>query len=221
MNLLNLLRTQILVLILSYVLSYERKPCTRSIRPQFQWEDIRCYIPPLKPSLLLSSASFLMSHDAATGYINRASLSGGGIIASYGKNQVGTAYEQLQNGARALDLRPKYLTNGTVIFHHGMVNIPVTLNQLLSDVIQWCNENDDELVLLLSSELGYESYIDEYSDDLVAIEAIQSIYSEMGVAYFHCNDVYGLTVEETMQIAELSSGGYLLALDGQVRGSVN
>jgi hypothetical protein len=156
-----------------------------------------------------------MSHDAATGYINRASLSGGGIIASYGKNQVGTAYEQLQNGARALDLRPKYLTNGTVIFHHGMVNIPVTLNQLLSDVIQWCNENDDELVLLLSSELGYESYIDEYSDDLVAIEAIQSIYSEMGVAYFHCNDVYGLTVEETMQIAELSSGGYLLALDGQ------
>jgi hypothetical protein len=76
-------------------------------------------------------------------------------------------------------------------------------------------------VLLLSSELGYESYIDEYSDDLVAIEAIQSIYSEMGVAYFHCNDVYGLTVEETMQIAELSSGGYLLALDGQVRGSVN
>ena len=70
-------------------------------------------------------------------------------------------------------------------------------------------------MLLLASELGYESYNDEYSDDLVAIEAIQSIYSELGVAYVHCNDVYGLTVEETMQIAELSSGGYLLALDGQ------
>lgn len=98
-----------------------------------------------------------------------------------------------------------------------MVNIPITLKQLVSEVIQWCNENNDELVLLLASELGYESYNDEYNDDLVAIEAIQSIYSELGVAYVHCNDVYGFTVEETMQIAELSSGGYLLALDGQDR----
>lgn len=92
MGLSNLLSAHVLVLIFSFVLSYERKPCTRSIRPQFQLQDggIPCYVPPLNPSLLLSSASFLMSHDAATGYINRASISGGGIIASYGKNQVGT-----------------------------------------------------------------------------------------------------------------------------------
>lgn len=211
--------TSLLVLILTsllaIVIGYERKPCTRSVRPQFQLPD--CFVPPMDSSLLLSSASFLMSHDAATGYIKRTSLSGGGVIASYGKNQVGTAYDQLNNGARALDLRPKYLNNGTVIFHHGMVNIPVTLEQLVSDVVRWCGENDDELVLLLASELGYESSEDEYSDDNPAITAIASVYSALGVSYVHCNDLYGLTVEETMEIAALSSGGYLLALDGQDR----
>ena len=197
------------------VSGFERKPCTRSVRPQFQLPD--CYVPPMNPSLLLSSVSFLMSHDAATGYIKRTSLSGGGVIASYGKNQVGTAYDQLNNGARALDLRPYYLTNGTVIFHHGLVNIPVTMEQLVSDVVRWCGENDDELVLLLSSELGYESYNDQYSDDLVAIQAISSIYNKLGVSYLKCTDVYGLTVEETMELASLPFGGYALALDGQDR----
>jgi hypothetical protein len=155
-----------------------------------------------------------MSHNAATGYIKRASLAGGGMTASYAKNQVGTAYDQLNDGSRALDLRPKYLANGTVIFHHGSANLPVTLEQLVSDAVKWCGENENELVLLFSSELGYESKDDEYNNYNAAIDAMATVFKKFGVTYIHCNDVYGLTVEETMKLAALPSGGYLVALDG-------
>jgi hypothetical protein len=168
----------------------------------------------MNKDLLLSSASFLMSHDAATGYIKRTSLAGGGMTASYAKNQVGTVYDQLNDGARALDLRPKYLANGTVVFHHGSANLPVTLEQLVSDAVKWCGENENELVLLFNSELGYESKDDEYNNYKDAIDAMATVFSKFGVAYLHCNDVYGLTVAETMQLAALPSGGYLVALDG-------
>jgi hypothetical protein len=203
------------VTVMVVVLGYERKPCTRIVRPQFQLPD--CYVPDMNPSMLLSSASFLMSHNAATGYIKRGSLAAGGMTASYAKNQVGTAYDQLNDGARALDLRPKYLANGTVIFHHGSANLPVTLEQLVSDAVRWCNENDDELVLLLNSELGYESKDDEYDNYNAAIEAMATVFNNLGVPYLHCNDVYGLTVAETMEIAALPSGGFLVALDGHNR----
>ena len=126
---------------------YKRKPCVQ--RRQFQFPD--CYIPDLDPSQLLSSASFLFSHDAGTGYMKPGVPST--FISSYAKTQIGTAYDQLNDGARALDLRPKLLNNGTVVLQHGFVTIPVTLNDLVSDAMRWCAENSDELVLLLHSNL--------------------------------------------------------------------
>ena len=171
-------------------------------------------------SILLSSASFLMSHDAATGYIRKGSLSPfGRLVASYSKNQVGTAYDQLNGGARALDLRPKLLANGTVIFHHGDINIPVSFEQLVSDAVKWCSDNDDELVLLLSTNFAYQSSNDDDNNDddngYALVSAMSSVYKKLGVPYYHCSAVYGLTVAETMELAALPSGGYLLALDGQ------
>jgi hypothetical protein len=41
------------------------------------------------------------------------------------------------------------------------------------------------------------------------------VYQELGVTYLHCHDVYDMTVGQVMELAALSSGGYLLALDGQ------
>jgi hypothetical protein len=189
--------------------AYKRKPCTRSVRTQFQFPD--CYAPDLDPSQLLSSASFLMSHDSATGYLRKGFPSS--AISLYAKNQIGTAYQQLNDGARALDLRPKLLQNGTVVLQHGVVTIPITLKVLVSDAIRWCNENQDELVLLFHSNLKYE--FDNVTNDggATAVAALSAVYKNLGVAYVECDDINGITVQEAMEMAVLPGGGYLLALD--------
>jgi hypothetical protein len=189
--------------------SYKRTPCTGSAASQFQFPG--CYIPDMNTSLLLSEASFLMAHNAATGYIQKGSTGSAGLTWRYSKNQVGSVYEQLNNGARALDLRPKLLANGTVIFQHDAINIFVSFERLLTDAVNWCGENNDELVLLLPSNFAYQSS----TNDNTLVSAVSSIYNKLGITYAHCNAVYGLTVAKTMELAALPSGGFLLALDGQ------
>ena len=189
--------------------AFHRSPCTRSSRLDFQLEE--CYIPPLSSSILLSSASFLMSHDAATGYIKSTELSKTGLSSPYSKTQSGSVEQQLNDGARALDLRPKLLANGTVVFQHGVIQIPVSFHDLVADAVRWCGNNDNELVLLLPSNFAYESASSSYS----IVSAMSDVYQDIGVNYLHCNEVYGLTVGEAMELARLPSGGYLLALDGQ------
>ena len=114
-------------LLAALVNSYERKPCTHSIRRQFQFPE--CYVPDLDPSQLLSSTSFIFSHGSATGYLQKGFPSS--VISLYAKNQIGTVYDQLNDGARALDVRPKLLHNGTVVLHHGAITIPVSLERLV------------------------------------------------------------------------------------------
>ena len=120
----------------------------------------------------------MFSHDAATGYLRAGQPNPWGqAITLYAKNQVGDAYQQLDDGARALDLRPMLLANGTMIYHHGGVNIPVSKERLTDDVVRWCADNPTELVLLLHSELGYEDASSVYDDNgaLLAIEAMQNV----------------------------------------------
>jgi len=128
-----------------------------------------------------------MAHDAATGYLplstkdsnealaNHAAMSqqeaysssnswkaiSKDFLALYGKTQVGTVYDQLNHGARALDLRPKLYTNGTIGFHHGsLIDIPlssITLGNLLEDAKQWCKDNPKELVIIFHSKMVHEA----------------------------------------------------------------
>jgi hypothetical protein len=191
--------------------AFKHRNCRRAISVQFQFPD--CFIPSMNPYMLLSEASFLMSHDAATGYLtSKRGVSGiSGATNLYAKNQRGSVYDQLNNGARALDVRPRLLQNGTVLLHHGAIGISVTLKTLVLDAIRWCNENPDELVLIFHSNLVYQQNVQPDAD--TAANALSQVYNRLGVAYAECDDIYGATVQETMEMAELSSGGYLLALD--------
>lgn len=111
----------------------------------------------MNPNLLLSEASFLLSHDAATGYITR-DVSKSGLTRRYTQTVRGTFYDQLDSGARALDLRPLLLLNGTVVYQHGIIRIDQTsFERSLDDVLRWCRENPHELVILLSSHSQYET----------------------------------------------------------------
>eukprot|EP00934_Nitzschia_sp_Nitz4_P006805 Nitzschia sp. Nitz4//scaffold266_size26515//8448//9698//NITZ4_008255-RA/size26515-processed-gene-0.2-mRNA-1//1//CDS//3329544862//6795//frame0 len=156
-----------------------------------------------------------MAHDAATGYLtNHHGMSL--PINLYAKNQVGTVYQQLQDGARALDVRPHLLLNGTVLLHHGMITIPVSLQTLVQDARQWAQENPSELVLVLHHNMGYESGISPSAD--VAVSALSQVYQSLGVPYVSCDDVVDFTVEQVMELARLGNdndNGYLLALDRQ------
>jgi hypothetical protein len=198
-----------------------------------------CYAPSINQDLYLNEASFVMAHDAATGYIhtksnNNNDLSssgeyaaeswegsddgiiyndgyqnqGGniwnkiptGLLALYGKTQVGSVYQQLNDGARALDLRPKIYNNGTVGFHHGSaINIPITsitLGGLLEDAKQWCNDNPKELVILFHHELTHEAGYNGLSsqvyteiDDFYANEEVAA-YDEDDAEQDEVNDYY-------------------------------
>lgn len=197
-------------------LAYKHPHCDRAHRAQFQFPD--CYIPSHSDSILFHEASFLMSHDAATGYIRPGDFSKRGLAWAYAKNQFGSVYQQLSDGARALDLRPKLLANGTVIFQHGsLISIPVSLEQVVSEAIQWCGEkgHQDELVLLLPSNFQYENASSSFYADQAMFSAMRTVYEKLGVTYLHCSAVYGLTVGQVKELSELASGGYLLALDGQ------
>ena len=139
-----------------FALAFQHNSCTSDVSRQFQFSG--CYLPDLADDLLLSEAGFVMSHDSATGYLKKSSrLMSNGATNLYAKNQIGDAYQQLDDGARALDVRPKLLTNGTVVLHHGALPIAVTLEELVRDARRWAVDNPDELVLILHSNFAYAS----------------------------------------------------------------
>ena len=193
-------------------LGYHRTPCSQQASLDFSFPD--CYVPDQNENLLLSEASFLFAHDAATGYI-KLGVSKAGLSSFYSKTQLGTLYDQLNNGARALDLRPWLYNNGTVAFHHGAIRISTTFESALEHVTQWVTENPTELVLLLTSHFGYENS-NQYNDDAYAmVNALKSIYAAFGITYLSCVDIEGWTVGEAMEVAAVANGqGYVLALDG-------
>jgi len=331
------------ILLTTFCNAYHRAPCKKvSLRRQFQFSD--CYVPNLNPDLYLNQASFVMSHDAATGYLNinnnndddgsgTGTSTGTGatseysseydgvdnmnnaeyndgddnnnnnnnnaahpsrwntittkLLSLYGKTQAGTVYEQLNDGARALDLRPKIYSNGTVGFHHGsLIDIPlnsITLGGLLKDAKQWCNDNPKELVIIFHSELVHEAgynglssmvYLEVDVDDAYGVDdatddannvddangvddayagdnaynaddanaaddanqaddgaqeqqyqyeyyysgiaKMREVYEELGVPYYPCGKLTGLTVGGAMEMADLSKTGgkgYLIAVD--------
>lgn len=186
---------------------YHRRPCTVAARSDFALPS--CYLPPQNPDLLVSETSFVLSHNSATGYITPNSLSKAGLSWWYSKTQIGSVYQQLNDGARALDLRIKY-TNRT-IFQHGSVEILVDFETVIHDAVKWCRDNPDELVLVLPSHF-------DVSDDnrYTMMVEMEAIYSKYGLSHFACAEMYGLTVGEVTALAQLASGiGYLIVLDGQ------
>ena len=202
--------------ILSDVEGYEHQPCGRSVASQFSFEH--CYLPPMNESLPLWRASFVMSHDSATGYLHHSNNQGAisGATNLYAKNQIGSVYQQLQDGARALDIRPKLLQNGTLILHHGSININVKFEAMVEDAKRWCAENPDELVLIDHGNFNYENATATGGPSAdVAVGALSDIYNKLSVTYVECSAFYGLSVGETMELASLATGGggYLLAMD--------
>lgn len=186
-----------------------------------------------------------MSHNSATGYLNvrnnNSTYHSAGakdqmktavanrVLGMYGKTQVGSVYEQLNNGARALDLRPKIYANNSIGFHHGdLIDVPLTsidLAGLIEEVKLWCKDNPHELILIFHSELVHElgyAYLSsavelDYGYVYAGIAAMKQVYDAASVPYYSCEELSNfLTVADVMKMANLSTSdgqGYLLAVD--------
>jgi hypothetical protein len=97
------------------------------------------------------------------------------------KSALSTIYDQLNDGARALDVRPKLLHNGTVVLQHTAVTIPVSLERLVMDALTWCTENPDELVLILHSNMAYEFSNVTNDGGELALTALAQVYNALRV----------------------------------------
>jgi hypothetical protein len=151
----------------------------------------------------LNRLPMLMSHDAGTGY----GMSGlGRVLTAQTQTQLEGFQGQLNCGIRAFDIRP-YLTGtknwgsrrvGEMKMHHGGYIVDKSLKEALQDVVNWANQNPDELILLLFSHpAGFDKKVDA--------EEIRSkcwdILKELQIPYWDSSQVKGATVKQAYEKA--------------------
>jgi len=115
--------------------------------------------------------------------------------------QKGTFYDQLNSGARALDLRVTLDDEGALRFKHGEFIISeVTFDAAISDVLTFHKKQPTEVIMLIPSHI-YEEGV---------TELIESSFSSNGIPIVDCDDLNGATVASIISTA----GSTLFALFG-------
>lgn len=150
----------------------------------------------------LNEWPMIMAHDAATTYLHE-----GSGIAQWAKTQVdgGTA-SLLSCGARAFDWRPKLLENGSLVMHHGGVQISYDMRTAVQDIILWLQKNgtsmQDMVVLGITDCVGGDN----------CTQAVARLLKELEVPFItDCSVLNNLTVSQAALYSSLPTGGSLLA----------
>lgn len=165
------------------------------------------------PGALVREWPVLYSHNAGTGYMTTSNvlvLSGADAIYNLAsasqllllsQNHVGTFADQLNCGARGLNVRPQ-VHEGRLIMHHGFVGVDVLLSDALDDVVAWANANPSELVILGISQCdGADCDVD--SDAVMTSKGFH-IYDDCSSA------LSTLNVTDARLAGELSGGGSVI-----------
>ena len=147
----------------------------------------------------LISYPMIMSHDAASGEISE---DRDHVVADWTKTQSVGLVAQLGCGVRAFDYRPTY-QDGTIYAHHGGITIHVEMKQSLQDIINWANQNPDDLIILYLSHWDGDGCKEAVTDLLTSFQ-INTITT--------CNTLATLTYAEAKAASQLANGGYLLAI---------
>ena len=168
-------------------------------------------------SVKLNEYAILMSHDAATGYMQRDH-----VVADWAITQSVDLIGQLDCGARSFDYRPYYY-NGTLFAHHGNrinviilimssnclifiggVKVPHLMSNSLDEVMSWGAANPSEFVMF---------YISACDGDGGCMDASKSlVLSKNMYAITDCSELTSLTVEEVYSRSLLANGGHVFAL---------
>ncbi len=155
-------------------------------------------------SMLLSEMPMVLSHNAATSYMPMGNVFGNVYMQSslYAKNQlVGTFSDQLNCGARALDLELFY-DGDTVGFAHGPVRIQeINFQDGLDNILSWSKKNPDELVLLM---------MDCPAGTELCSSRVTDILKDKNITF-----ISNCTLVDTMTVQEALAQGPVLAVTDQ------
>lgn len=153
-------------------------------------------------STVLNEWPMIMSHDAATTYLEKKN-----ILNRWAKTQPdgGTA-TLLDCGARAFDWRPKLLKNGTLVMHHGGVQVNYEMRTALEEMIKWLSANGTQVEDLVV--LG----VTDCDGGDACMQAVETLLKQLGVEFVaNCSTLKGMTVQQAAKLSALPSGGSLLA----------
>lgn len=92
----------------------------------------------------LDAVTLLMSHDAATGFDGDYGV----LVDPWVRTQTVDFAGQLDCGARALDVRPMALADGSLFLHHGYVQIKISFDKAMLQAKAWSLKNPTELVIV-------------------------------------------------------------------------
>jgi hypothetical protein len=147
---------------------------------------------------LLNRYPIIMSHDAATGDMVRDH-----VVADWAQTQSVGLGQQLECGSRSFDYRP-YCHNGAVYAHHGGVKIDKSMEDAVTEVIDWCAHNTDELVIL---------YVNAWDGDDGCYDLSLDVLKSLGVTpVTDCTELDTMTVSEAMNRGALANRGSMLAV---------
>jgi hypothetical protein len=112
--------------------------------------------------------------------------------------------DQLNCGARALDLRPHVNKKGELIFHHDVIEVHVPFSQVMQEIVTWSGSHtgDDDLVLAMMSHCDGSNCMDLTTKALAAA----------GVPVADCGQVSSMTLGSALSYSKLANGGHVLAV---------
>jgi len=161
-------------------------------------------IPPIARDILLNNYPMIMSHDAVSGEFDE---NRDNVVTDWTRTQGVGLIGQLDCGSRSFDYRP-YLSNGVLYGHHGGVVVHKTMRSSVVEVVDWCNHNPDDLVVL---------YVTDCEGDDGCLTHVQSLLDSLNVyTISDCSILSTLTYAKAQFYSRLRKGGYLLALIGCV-----
>jgi hypothetical protein len=168
----------------------------------------------------------LMAHDAATTYLDPSGVTRGLVFNWTVTQPVLAGTSGLLNcGIRAFDWRPIVdPVSGSINMHHGPILIPHPMRDAMQEVIRWTAGRAAERAAASTTAEGSAPLQNRSAArDFVVVGVtdcqgdnctgrVQALFQELGIqAISDCSVLKGLTVEAAMQMAQLPSGGHVLA----------
>lgn len=94
--------------------------------------------------------------------------------------------------------------------HHGSIKVNKLMNESVAEIIDWCGDNSEDLVILYLTAFDGE---DNCYDSALDIVKAQGVY-----AITECTDLQTLTYESAREFGRMKNGGSLIALFECVEG---
>jgi len=179
--------------------------------------------------MLMSDVSMVMTHDAATGYmeipwyvkLSPISWAAMNELHAWTKTQTGGFAQQLDCGARAFDLRPSMKHpksgKGPLVFCHGDVIVDKTVESAIDEIAEWMHNHNNEEVVLLHWSGCKGKNCEANLEQVLSAAAVK--YNAPGLSlHRECKDLAAMTVRQTKEAFRSSTfGGTVLSYKDCVR----